>query len=341
MLTDQQTKYFYELTPDKVLEGVERFGVRCTGRVLQLNSMENRVFEVEIEVDDDQVKTPADRFRVVKFYRPGRWTIDQIQEEHKFLLDLEKAEVPVVAPVKTEQGETVLELPEVGIWSALYPKVGGRIPDEFSDEGYRQLGRLLARLHTVGAKSQAEHRIRLTPAVYGIANLKFLIDSKIVPADLAPAYRSTVEAICSMIEPWFETRMYSRIHGDCHIGNVLQRGEYYFLVDFDDMVIGPPVQDLWLLLPGRDQAARNKLEQMLSGYELFREFDRSTIRLIEPLRALRLIHYTAWIAKRWSDPAFPRAFPHFNTPNYWNQHLNDLREQLQIISEGGFAAAEY
>ena len=338
-MVDQQTKFFYELTPDRVLEGVELFGVRCTGRVLQLNSMENRVFEVEIEVDDDAVKIPSDRFRVVKFYRPGRWTLEQIQEEHRFLFDLERAEVPVVAPIKTAGGESIIPLPEAGIWCALFPKVGGRIPDEFSDEGCRQLGRLLARLHSVGAKSPADNRLRLSPATYGINNLRFLIDSGTVPPELSQAYSSTVESICTMVEPWFEPRKFSRIHGDCHIGNVLQRGEYYFLVDFDDMVVGPPVQDLWLLLPGRDAAAREKLEQMLAGYQLFAEFDRSSIRLIEPLRALRLIHYTAWIARRWTDPAFPRSFPQFNTPNFWNQHLNDLREQYRIISEGGFLTA--
>jgi Ser/Thr protein kinase RdoA (MazF antagonist) len=325
-----ETKFFFELTPERILDAVEEIGVRCTGRCLQLNSMENRVYEVEIELDAAPV-SPAERFRIVKFYRPGRWSKEQIGEEHRFLLDLKRAEIPVVAPLEFPDGSTLRRVGELEIYYAIFPKVGGRSPDELDGEQLMWLGRLLARIHTVGAQQEATQRLRLNPATYGIDNLKYLIDSGVVPRESQAAYRGVVERLCTLVEPWFHEVKTQRIHGDCHLGNILWGREGPFFVDFDDMVVGPCVQDVWLIVPGRDE---QQLQSLLSGYELMRPFDRNSLRLIEPLRALRFVHFSAWIARRWHDPAFQRVFPNFGSGGYWGEQLADLNEQLSIISNG-------
>ena len=331
---------FYALTPERILIAVERLGFRCTGRSLALNSMENRVYEVEIELPAGQeAQSRFDMFRVVKFYRPGRWTKDQILEEHRFLHDLKAADIPVIAPEQNEHGETILLDEETGMFFSVFPKFGGRAPDELTNEQAERIGRLIARLHTVGASHDAPHRLRLTPQTYGLDNLRFLLQGNFLPKEIAPLYKNLVEQLCSTVAPWFEGVQSHRIHGDCHFSNILWGAEGPFLLDFDDMVVGPAVQDLWLLIPGRDEESSRVLSVMLSGYEQMRHFDRSTLRLIEPLRALRLIHYSAWIAKRWEDPAFQRAFPHFKTPSYWSEQVGDLRDQLGALHEGHWAVS--
>ena len=330
---DDNTRFFYALTPDRILDAVEHFGVRCTGRSLALNSMENRVYEIEIEVDEDLVRSPSDRFRVAKFYRPGRWTREQILEEHAFLRELAGQEIPAIAPLEDADGSTLGVLKEAPIFFALFPKVGGRAPDELDREGLQRLGRLLARVHTVGAARRFQERIALTPESYGLANLRFLRESGSLPDEVAQPYASLVESICTLTAPWFAETANQRIHGDCHLGNILWRHEQLFLVDFDDVVTGPCVQDFWLMIPGRDEENRGRMDLLLTGYEQMRSFDRRSLRLIEPLRALRYVHYTAWIARRWQDPAFPRTFPHFGTPQYWREQLADLHEQWELIQE--------
>lgn len=330
--SNQHSEYFYQLTPDRILEAVEALGIRCTGRCLALNSMENRVYEVEIEVPEEQVKSRFDRFRVVKFYRPGRWSLNQILEEHEFLLTLKEQEIPVVCPLKFQDSTTLRLVPGSNIYCAVFPKVGGRAPDELDSEQAERIGRLLARLHIVGKAKNAQHRLKLTPNTYGLLNLEFLVKEKFLPNEISTAYSSTVKQICEICTPWFEQADCQRIHGDCHCSNVIWGSDGPFLIDFDDMLMGPSVQDLWLLLPGRDEYAQNLLAAMLRGYEQMKTFDRSTLRLIEPLRALRMIHFSAWIARRWQDPAFQRTFPQFAQPAYWNEQLSDLREQLMLIS---------
>jgi Ser/Thr protein kinase RdoA (MazF antagonist) len=335
---DDTTRYFHDLTPERILDAVESAtGRRCTGRAMALNSMENRVYEIEIELDeaDDErlPRTAAERFLIAKFYRPGRWNEAQILEEHRFLADLAEAEIPVVAPLALQSGGTLHRLGDADIHFGVFPKIGGRSPDELGDAQLAQVGRLLARLHGVGAARPARERIMLSPETYGIANLRHLVDSGTLPADIRPAYQQVVETICSLTAPWFDDAgAPRRIHGDCHLGNLLSGRESLFFVDFDDMVRGPAVQDLWLLVPGRDAEACRQLELMLEGYETMRPFDRSTLRLIEPLRALRFVHFSAWIGRRWQDPAFPRAFPQFGTPRYWQEQLADLRDQLDVIT---------
>lgn len=332
---DASTKFFHELTPDRILDAVERsLGVRCTGRALALNSMENRVYELEIELDEAP-RNPSARFRIAKFYRPGRWNEQQIREEHEFLADLNELEIPAVAPLTFHDGDTLHQLQDTGLWYAVFPKIGGRSPDELHDDQLAQVGRLLARIHNVGASRPAQHRVVLTPETYGIANLRDLIDRGAIPSEVRSDYITTVESICRLSSPWFAESPSHRIHGDCHMGNLLSGREGMFFVDFDDMVSGPAVQDLWLLLPGRDEEAQRQMRILLTAYETMRPFDRRSLRLIEALRALRFVHFSAWIAKRWADPAFPRAFPHFGSSRYWVEQLADLREQLDLLEQTG------
>lgn len=330
---DATTSFFYELTPGRILDAVEAStGLRCTGRVLALNSMENRVYEIEIELEE-KPRNPSDRFVVAKFYRPGRWSKEQIQEEHDFLKELQDDEIPAVAPRAFLDGATLHTLKEAKVHYAVFPKIGGRSPDELSDEQLAQAGRLLARLHNVGATKPARHRLTLSPETYGMQNLRHLVDAKVLPPDVQAAYVSTVERICRVTTSWFAEATPIRLHGDCHMGNLLQGRDSLFFVDFDDMVMGPPVQDVWLLVPGRDDYALRQLDVLLDAYETMRPFNRATLRLIEPLRALRFVHFSAWIGRRWQDPAFPRAFPHFGTAKYWTDQLQDLREQLALIMD--------
>ncbi|MCZ6874895.1 MAG: serine/threonine protein kinase [bacterium] len=329
----KETQFFFALTPDKILDAVEAAGIRCSGRVLPLNSLENRVYEVEIEVDDpSMLQTPSERFRIAKFYRPGRWTPEQILEEHQFLADLVEDEIPAVAPIPFPDGSTLRQSVETGIWFCLFPKIGGRAIHELDHAQLAQIGRLLARLHNVGAVRQVQHRTRLTPSSYGLNNLQVCLAEEIIPSHLARPYEELVRRIVDIISPWFEKAPYQRIHGDCHNGNLLWGSSGPFLVDFDDMVIGPPVQDIWLLLPGRDDDTLRQRRVLLEGYEQMGSFDHSTIRLIEPLRTLRMIHFATWIGKRLRDPAFPHAFPDYGTDRYWQELIQDLHEQLELIT---------
>jgi Ser/Thr protein kinase RdoA (MazF antagonist) len=320
------TQFFFQLTPEKVLEAVEALGVRCTGRVLALNSLENRVYEVELDIDPSPDGGRWDTYRVVKFYRPGRWSREQIVEEHRFLTELSNVEIPVVVPLPFPNGETVAEVPGAGIWYAIFPKVGGRILDEMSDSELRQIGRLLARMHNVGATARFQHRIKLTTETYGHANLAFLKEQKLLPPSIEGYYLGIAERILQTSEPWFKEAPAQRIHGDCHIGNILWHSQGCYIVDFDDSVEGPCVQDLWLLTPGRDEAAVKLRQTILEGYEMMRQFDHSSLRLIEPLRALRMIHFTTWIAKRYEDPAFKQVFVDYGSERYWREQLIALQE---------------
>lgn len=331
---DDETRFFYTLTPDRILDAVERAGYACTGRCLALNSLENRVYEVEIETDAPPV-SPSDRFVVVKFYRPGRWTADQILDEHDFLLDLEAQGLPVVAPWDVDDnGATLARVEGLEMHYAIFPKRGGRIPDEVDPALASRLGGLLARVHNVGAECSAEHRLRLDPETYGLANLQHLLETDAIAPHVRGRYRQTVEAICAISAPWFAAVPVQRIHGDCHLGNVLQHpDEGLRLVDFDDMAMGPCVQDLWLLAAGRCNVDNALWRSALAGYSEFRDFPVDSTRLAEPLRALRFVHFSAWISRRWSDPAFPDAFPTFGSDRYWEEQLADLQDQLALIQE--------
>lgn len=314
------TDLFLSLTPEKVLAAVEAGGLRTNPVCYPLNSFENRVYEVELE----------DRTRVVaKFYRPGRWREEQILEEHQFLADLAADELPVCTMREFPGGGTLRRIDD--IWYALSDRRGGRAPDELDPVTARRLGMLVGRMHNVAVRREARHRLRLTAEAYAREDLDWLEDQGTVPGHLRRRYFAAAHAIADSAEELLAGVPVHRIHGDLHLGNLLFRDGLLRVLDFDDMMVGPAVQDLWLALPGRDARALVLRDALLAGYEQFRLFDRSTLRLVEPLRGLRIIHYAVWLARRWHDPAFPAAWPHFGTPEYWDRETQDLEEQLAVI----------
>jgi Ser/Thr protein kinase RdoA (MazF antagonist) len=315
---------FFALTPERILDAVEFGGRRATGYALALNSLENRVYEVEYE-DGSRL--------VAKFYRPGRWSRAAILDEHAFLDELHAAEVPVVPPLALDGGTTLGELALDGgvIWFAVFDKMRGRAPEELGDDQLRQLGRLVARLHNVGDAHGAPARPQLDPDSYGTASLRLLLGddplSGFVPPELRARFATAGRAIVdACARRWGELDAI-RIHGDCHLGNLLWGTRGPFFLDFDDFLHGPPVQDLWLIAPGHDAEAERQRELLLDGYETMRRFDRKSLRFVEPLRALRILRYAAWIAQRWRDPAFPRAFPDWDDARTWLKEVAELEEQ--------------
>ncbi|MBN1531073.1 MAG: serine/threonine protein kinase [Spirochaetes bacterium] len=312
--------FFYNLTPDIIMKALEQSGFEPTGHCLALNSYENRVYDLRLE-DGSHV--------VAKFYRPGRWSRQQILEEHEFLLDLGNDEIPVCAPLPLPGGTTLEEIQ--GLLYAIWPRTGGRVPDELSDEEVAMLGRLCARIHNNGAAKPAPHRISLTGDAYGLKPLAFLEEGGFLPPHLRDRYRAAVLEIVEIYEALRRDVPMHRIHGDCHLGNLLRGGQGWFFLDFDDFLSGPAVQDLWMLVPARDREGLRQREIFLEAYRQFRDFQYSWLHLIEPLRALRYIRYAAWIAQRWEDPAFPAAFPHFGTVEYWEKETEDLEEQLRYF----------
>lgn len=315
---------FGDLTPEFMLDALDAAGLRADGRMLQLNSFENRVLMLHLE---------DGRAAVAKFYRPARWSDAQILEEHGFAAELAAAEVPVAAPWMLAGGSTLGHYQ--GQRFAVTPRQGGRGPELEDPEVLRWIGRLLARLHAVGRVRPFEHRLRWVGAEPGRVARDWLIQHEAIPPEIAPAWDDAacrcLDAIQAAFDSLPDLRL-TRLHGDCHPGNILWTpdGGPHF-VDLDDAVMGPVVQDLWMLLPGEPDAARTLLNAVLDGYEQVAEFDDRELRLIEPLRTLRMIHHSAWLARRWGDPAFPLAFPWFGTPNYWLDQAAKLREQLEAM----------
>lgn len=327
---DGKTQHFYALTPDHVLDAIEDLDLETTGRVLQMNSMENRVYEIEIELDQEP-DNPSEKFKIIKFYRPGRWSKEQIQDEHDFLWDLLDHEIQVIAPLKFN-GETIFQSKD-GLWYSLFPKKGGRAADEWTTPLLEQMGRLLARLHNIGASKKANHRISLDIATYGEKNLEYLLSSNTILSEYRSNYESVVRQICSMSAPLFKNIQTQRVHGDCHHGNTLLGSDGPYLIDFDDMVVAPRVQDIWMVTPGRDQYSIDQRNILLDAYESMSEFNYRELRLIETLRALRMIHFSSWIAHRFEDESFKRAFPTFGTSQYWERELFHLKEQAGLIQD--------
>ena len=313
-----ETRYFFALTPDKVLECMERLGFETTGLCVAHNSFENRVYEIEIEAER--------RYRqVVKFYRPGRWSKDQILDEHRFLLDLQEHEIPVVAPLVDAQGQTLHLDPQTQLWYTIFPKSRGRAPQELALDDFSQLGRLLGRIHQVGKSRPAPHRLALSVDTYGRSNLDYLTEHAWIPSRVRENYVAVARAIFERIEPGLTKAAGHRIHGDCHLGNLLVDPPKFFFLDFDDMLNGPAVQDFWLLLPSPDEVRSPELDALLDGYETMTAFDYATLRLIPGLRALRMIHFSGWIARRFEDPAFSRTFSFVKDEKYWEDQFQELR----------------
>ena len=320
MSRSAETDLFLGLTPERVLAAVEAGGLACNPVCYPLNSFENRVYEVEL----------ADRSRVVaKFYRPGRWSEAQILEEHELLREADAEEIPVATVREFPGGGTLRRID--GIFYTLSERKGGRAPDELDDLGVRRLGMLVGRLHNVGARHPAPHRLRLSADTYIREPLAWLEEHGTLPRPYRARYAGAARSIADIADRLMADVPTHRLHGDLHLGNVLFRDGLLRVLDFDDMVTGPAVQDLWLALPGRDRATLRQRDIFLEGYEQFRLFDRGTLRLVEPLRGLRVVHYAAWLARRWHDPAFPAAWPHFGTDDYWRRETEDLEELLAVI----------
>jgi Ser/Thr protein kinase RdoA (MazF antagonist) len=312
------------LTPDRVLDALEHLGLRGDGRVLTLNSYENRVYQVGIEH-----ALPV----IAKFYRPGRWSDEAIREEHEFVRELAEHELPVSAPLSIA-GRT-LHFVE-GHRIAVYPRQGGRAPEFTYRATLEWMGRLLGRLHAVGALHRYQARPTLDIATFGREPRDYLLSSGFIPADLLEAWRSVIDDALRGVERCYERAgdiQTLRLHGDCYAGNILWSGDGPHFVDFDDSRMGPAVQDLWMLLSGDRTEMQRQLGWALDGYDQFHAFDARELHLIEALRTLRLIHYSGWIARRWNDPAFPAAFPWFGTQRYWQDRVLELREQIALMDE--------
>jgi Ser/Thr protein kinase RdoA (MazF antagonist) len=314
---------FDTLSPDVVIDAVESLGYLSDARILALNSYENRVYQVGIE--DEQ---PL----IAKFYRPQRWTDAAIREEHTFSFELVEHEVPVVAPLSRD-GETLFE--HAGFRFALFPRRGGRAPEPGNLEQLYRLGQLLGRLHAIGASRPFEHRETLDVQSFGHASLDTLLSGGFIPKSLLPAYESVARDLIKKLDTLFNSVNYTtiRVHGDCHPGNLLYRDETFHMVDLDDCRMAPAVQDLWMMLAGDRQERLSQLSELMDGYQGFHDFAPRELALIEGLRSLRLLQYSAWLARRWDDPAFPKSFSFFGTERYWGDQVLMLREQLSALDE--------
>lgn len=315
---------FQRLSPAFVMDAVESQGYRCDCRTLGLNSYENRVYQVGIEED-----APL----VAKFYRPGRWSDAQILEEHRFCFELVEHELPVVAPLRNERGESLFAFG--GFRFALYPRQGGHAPELDNLQNLLILGRLMGRIHRVGAVRPFDVRPQLDCRSFGHEAVAE-VSARFVPTEFRSNYdvlaRELLQGIEDVLTRTGQVR-YIRTHGDCHAGNMLWRDGAPHFVDFDDARMAPAVQDLWMMLSGDRAAKTIQLVEILEGYTEFNEFDLRELALIEALRSLRILHFTAWLAQRWEDPAFPPSFPWFNTPRYWGDHVLELREQIAALRE--------
>ena len=322
----QQTA-FHSLTPDRVITLVEKaLDRRCTNLCRPLISYINRVYELEAEDGSGLV---------AKFYRPGRWSKDGLQDEHNFLLELAGREIPVIAPLMLQDGVS-LGCRE-NIYFAVFPKTGGRSYDEYNDDQWLELGRLLGRTHNVGAMHLPQDRLTMAPDRSTLQHADYILAGSFMPDDMQSRFKDLTDALINEISPLFHDREMIRIHGDCHFSNLIYRpGESFYLIDFDDMVVGPPIQDFWMLLPGYREDSLAEIEIFLEGYEMFRDFDLGSLRLIEPLRAMRYIHYTAWCAHQFAEDGESRVNEDFGSRQYWQSEMDDLEDQLKRITKQQF-----
>ena len=341
--TPQPTETPYAgLGPEVVLDALDAVGLRGDGRLLQLNSYENRVFQVYLE---------DGRAVVTKFYRPGRWSDAQILEEHAFAAELAAAEIPVadawplaLDPASRDADRASLlgvtlakfDTPESSYRFSVSTRLGGRAPELEDPATLEWIGRFVGRMHAVGAVKPFAQRVALTPQTFGTQPRDWLLAQGFIPPDAEPAWRAVSDEALTAVRASFERGGLPRtlrLHGDCHMGNVLWAADGPHFVDLDDAVTGPAIQDLWMLLSGDRATMSRQLAAVLEGYESFMDFDRRELRLIEPLRTLRILHHSAWIARRWNDPAFPVAFPWFESPSYWAEQTSQLREQIRAMAE--------
>ena len=329
-MSQTPTHPFTSLSPECVLDALDSVGLRADGRLLALNSYENRVYQVGMEAErEGDVAAPV----VVKFYRPQRWTPAAILEEHAFVAELYEREIPVV-PALTLNGRTLHDFG--GFMFAVFPRRGGRAPELDDPATLEWTGRFIGRIHAVGALAAYTERPALTPDTFGREPRDYLLANGFIPPDLLAAYTSVAEQALDGVRRCYERAGATaslRLHGDCHGGNVLWTPDGPHFVDFDDSRTGPAIQDLWMLLSGERVDMVRQMGDILAGYEDFCDFDPRELHLVEALRTLRLMHYAAWLARRWDDPAFPVAFPWFNTQHYWQNRILELREQVALMDE--------
>jgi len=312
------------LSPDAVIEAVESAGYLCDARLLALNSYENRVYQVGLE--DAQ---PL----IAKFYRPERWSREQILEEHAFSLELKDADISVIAPLADKNGSTLHRFGSFEF--ALFERRGGYPPELDNLDNFIVLGRTLGRIHAVGRSAKFSHRITMTPQQMISRSREFLL-ANFIPRELEPAYATLTADLEKTVEHIFgavEASDLIRVHGDCHIGNILWRDEVAHFVDLDDCCSAPAVQDIWMFLNGERSERELQLSEFMEGYSEFCDFDPRQLRWIEALRTMRVVHYAAWLGRRWQDPAFVRSFTWFNSERYWSDHILELREQLSALQE--------
>lgn len=318
------TTPYATLDPDRILDAIESIGFRCSGSLLVLNSYENRVYQVGID-DQDPL--------IAKFYRPHRWSDDAILEEHQFSLELANQEIPVIAPIIVNQ-KTLHHFDAFRF--SLFIRKGGRALELDNLDQLEWMGRFIGRLHAIGACRSFQHRHTLNLDYFGFKPYHFLLENNFIPDHLKKQFCQITEMILKLIEDIFQKAgniKQIRIHGDCHAGNVLWRDSGPHIVDLDDSMMGPAIQDMWMLLSGNPMQMNVQLDSILSGYSEFHDFNYRELILIEPLRTLRMLHYSAWLAKRWNDPAFPFNFPWFNTTYYWQEHIHHLHEQINLLTE--------
>lgn len=320
MNTISQSHPYDALTPELVLAAVEQLGHLTTGGLMALNSYENRVYQVALA---DQ-STPL----IIKFYRPDRWSAEQIIEEHLFGQQAADADIPVVLPLADEAGHTLHHTS--GFDYAVFPRKGGHAPELDYQDNLAIMGRTLARLHNVGAREIFHQRPTLDARSFGHQAIEF-VSQHFMPLEYQRSYLEVCQPIMQLIEERMQQSRPIRVHGDLHVGNILMRDELLHLVDFDDARMAPSIQDIWMLLSGNQHEQQCQLEQIINAYQDFRDFPFAELQLMDALRTLRMIHHTAWLAQRWDDPAFPPAFPWFDTHRFWEQHIQDLRQQLDVL----------
>lgn len=322
-MTDSNNHPFDSLQPDFILDAIESIGFECDGRVTALNSYENRVYQIGIE-DTQPI--------IAKFYRPQRWSNEQIQEEHDFCFELVDAELPVVAPIKNEHNVSLFNYSDFSF--SLYPRKGGRAPELDNLDNLFILGRFLGRIHLIGSSKSFLFRPTINSQTFGHDSVSFLKEN-FIPPNLLDNYNSIANQLLECIDEKLESvgKLSSiRVHGDCHIGNMLWRDELPHFIDFDDSRMAPAIQDIWMLLSGDQTEQRIQLSEIIDGYNEFADFNLKELELVESLRALRMLYFSAWLARRWDDPAFPLGFPWFNTNKYWENFIMQLNDQLVIMN---------
>lgn len=321
----QESERFKQLGPNEILTILEEVGLEPDGRITALNSYENRVYRIGIH---DQ--SPV----VVKFYRPGRWSDETILEEHQFTEELAAEEIPVIAPLSSDEGKTLYHQ---GLFRfSIYPCVGGRPPELDNPQHLEIMGRYMARIHNLGEKEAFKYRPHINIETFAVDSSRYLLEQHFIPMELEYTYKTIIDDLLKRLANAFERAgefEIIRLHGDAHAGNILWSDDKPLIMDFDDARMGPAIQDLWMFLSGDREYMSARLEDFLKGYSQFRSFNPCELHLLEAFRTLRIMHYAAWLAMRWDDPAFPRAFPYFNGQRYWEDHILSLREQSALLEE--------